>query len=106
MDATPYTYMFIRTDLSAPQQIVQASHAALEAGDRFGPHSHLVLIGMESEQALLKAVSTLEEHGIRTQTFFEPDHNTGYTASCTEPLAGDRRKPLRKFPLLRQNAVA
>jgi hypothetical protein len=41
--------MFIRTDLSLAQQIVQASHAALEAGNRFGPHSHLILFGVENQ---------------------------------------------------------
>lgn len=49
MDNTPYTYVFIRTDLSHAQQIVQASHAALDAGHTFGAHSHLVLMGVDTQ---------------------------------------------------------
>jgi len=46
---TPYTYLFIRTDLSIPQQIVQTAHAACEAGYRYGEHSHMVLFAVPSE---------------------------------------------------------
>jgi hypothetical protein len=107
VDATPYTYLFIRTDLSPAQQIVQASHAALEAGNRFGPHSHLVLIAAEGEDTLLKAAAQLNEQGIELETFFEPDENAGYTAFCTQPLQGEQRKPLRKYQLYRaMEAVA
>ena len=102
---TPYTYLFIRTYLSAPQQIVQASHAALEAGNRFGSHSHLVLIGMDNEETLLKAASHLDELGIELEKFYEPDYNTGWTALCTQPLRGDVRKPLRKYQLMRAPTV-
>lgn len=102
---TPYTYLFIRTDLSAPQQIVQASHAALGAGNRFGPHSHLVLIGVDDEEALLKAANHLDELGIDLEKFYEPDYDTGYTAICTRPLKGEVRKPLRKYQLMRSPAV-
>lgn len=51
----PYTYIFIREDLSVPQQIVQASHAALEAGFRFSKPdetSHIVLIGAKNQEHL------------------------------------------------------
>jgi hypothetical protein len=102
---TPYTYLFIRTDLPPAQQIVQASHAALEAGNRFGPHSHLVLIATDSEDHLLKAAAHLGEQGIELETFFEPDENAGYTAFCTQPLHGEQRKPLRKFQLYRATEV-
>ncbi len=101
MDNTPYSYLFIRTDLSHPQQIVQASHAALEAGNRFGPHSHLVLIGLKDETALIKAAAQLDENGIDHEMFFEPDNQAGYTALCTRPLQGEERKPLKRFPLLK-----
>jgi len=106
VDDTPYSYLFIRTDLTHPQQIVQASHAALEAGNRFGPHSHLVLIGIKDEQALLQAAARLDESGIEHEKFFEPDNQAGYTALCTRPLQGEERKPLKRFRLLKtpQNA--
>lgn len=49
MDDTMYTYLFIRTDLTKPQQIVQCAHAAGHAGHEFGDHSHMVLFGIPSE---------------------------------------------------------
>ena len=98
---TPYTYLFIRKDLSNPQQIVQASHAALQAGNRFGEHSHLVLIGVESEDQLYKAADHLEQHQIEFEMFHEPDFDTGHTAICTRPLAGSERRPLRRFQLMK-----
>lgn len=98
---TPYTYLFIRTDLTHPQQIVQASHAALNAGSRFGPHSHLVLIGVRNEQELYKAADHLEQHEIDFEMFHEPDYNTGHTAICTRPLVGTQRKPLKRFQLMK-----
>jgi hypothetical protein len=101
MDNTPYTYLFIRLDLEPARQIVQAAHAALEAGHAFGEHSHLVLIGANSEQQLLNIAEHLTTHQIEFQMFHEPDYNTGHTAICTRPLTGDERKPLRKFSLMK-----
>lgn len=101
---TPYTYLFIRTDLPLPQQIVQSSHAALEAGHEFGEHSHLICFGMDNEQALQKAAMYLEDNDIEHRMFFEPDVN-GYTAICTKPLSGNERRPMRRFKLLKERAV-
>lgn len=97
---TPYTYLLIRTDLSAPRQLVQASHAAHLAGERFGDHSHLIAMKISNEAELLRAAAHLDMHGINYAMFHEPDYDTGYTAICTEPLRGDQRKPLRRYSLL------
>jgi hypothetical protein len=98
---TPYTYLIVRTDLSYPQQIVQASHAALEAGTKYGPHSHLVLLSAKNEQELIDSAEKLSKVGISYQMFFEPDNQAGYTALCTRPLQGVERKPMKQFALLR-----
>jgi len=95
----------VRQDLSTPQQIVQASHAALEAGFRFqkpAETSFIVLIGAKSEHDLLKIADYLNRHQIDHEMFFEPDYNTGHTAIATRPLYGDERKPMRKFQLLQE----
>lgn len=102
---TQYTYLFIRKDLTGPQQIVQAAHAALEAGHRFGEHSHLICFGAQDEEDLLKQARYLDQQGIKFQMFHEPDNDTGFTAICTEPLQGDQRRPMRRFSLLREAAV-
>lgn len=101
---TPYTYVFIRKDLSIPQLIVQSSHAALEAGfsfDRPPTTPHLVLIGVDSEDHLISTADYLGTQGIEFEMFFEPDDNTGYTSIATRPLFGDERKLLSKFKLFK-----
>jgi hypothetical protein len=55
---TPYTYVIIRKDISPEQQIVQACHAALEAGLRFKQPeqtSLLIVLEVPNQQALLDA---------------------------------------------------
>ena len=101
---TPYTYIFIRKDLAPEQQIVQASHAALEAGFRFDQPektSHIVLIGIDGQDELQRISSYLLDQNILHEMFFEPDYDTGYTSIATQPIYGEQRKPLKKFPLHR-----
>lgn len=49
MNDEMYTYVFIRTDLSIAQQIVQASHASAMAGHKFGDHCNMVLFAIPDE---------------------------------------------------------
>lgn len=98
-------YIFIREDLSKPQQIVQASHAALEAGFTFQKPkttTHIVLIGTKNQAELRETAEYLERHGIEFEMFFEPDYDTGYTAIATRPLFGKERRPLKRFQLLKE----
>jgi len=95
-------YIFIREDLPHAYQIVQAAHATHQAGIRFGSTdvpTNFVLIGTK-DQAELEAVALyLASHQIEFEMFFEPDHDTGYTAIATKPLYGDDRRPMRKFQI-------
>ena len=55
MSNTPYMYLFIREDLSIPQQIVQTAHAVDELGKRIvgsAQTNHMVLFGVASEAKL------------------------------------------------------
>ena len=97
-----YTYLFVRQDISLAQQIVQASHAALEAGRSFTDtaHRNLVLIGIANEHELFQIEQHLALNGIRFETFYEPDGNMGHSSICTEALTDRRRrKMLAHFPL-------
>ena len=97
-------YIFIREDLSHAQQIVQAAHAALEAGfvyDQPKDSTHIVLIGAKNEEELLKISQYLKNCSIDSQIFYEPDFDTGYTAIATKPLYGEERQPLKKYSLFR-----
>lgn len=97
---TPYTYLFIRKDLSFPQQLVQIAHAAHEAGFAFGEHSHMCVFEIDGEEKLLDAASHLTDVNIPFQMFHETDINQ-HTAICTTPLIGEARKQLRKYRMYR-----
>jgi hypothetical protein len=105
----PYTYIFIRKDLSMAQQLVQASHAALEAGHEFEkPHktSSIILIGADDKDDLYKIGERLAKHGIRHHTFHEPDFDMGHSAIATEPLyTKEQRSVMRKYQLYKPNVL-
>jgi hypothetical protein len=98
VDHTPYTYLFIRKDLSIPQQLVQIAHAAHQAGHKFGAHSHMCVFEVAGEHKLLDAATFLEEQDIPYQMFHETDIGE-HTAICTTPITGARRTPMRKFKM-------
>ena len=96
-------YVLVRTDLSLPQQLCQAAHAAHESGrhlaDRTSAVSSIVLCALPSERTLLDARERLEFLGLRTVLFREPDLGGQATALATEPLEPSRRSMLSRYPL-------
>lgn len=97
-----YSYIFIRKDLSPAQQIVQASHAAMEMGYKHTPTpspTHIVLIGMETQEALVHTADYLTSHNIPHEMFHEPDYDTGFTAIATRPITGSQRKLFKRYSL-------
>lgn len=101
-DHIPYTYVFVRTDLTAAQQIVQAAHATYEAGWKFEKPAHplhLILFGVKDQDALLDASDRIGMRGVEHCMFYEPDFDTGYTAIATQPLYGEEREVMRKYNL-------
>lgn len=105
MDMKPYVYVLVREDISLEQQMVQASHAALEAGFRFqqpaGDTSSLILLSIPNRESLENAARELQLVGIDHHMFFEPDFDMGHSALATRPLYGAERKRMRKYPLYR-----
>lgn len=99
-------YVFVRKDIPLADQLVQSSHACLEAGRAFlpPPHTNVVLLAVENETSLLKALEDIVP--IKYEVFFEPDpiddgskNSMGYTAACTEPISGDQKRLFRKFKM-------
>lgn len=87
-----YFYNIVRSDLSLPQQAVQAAHSACMAGEAYGQSlTSMVLLGIPDKEALESLASDLGEKGIDFKMFFEPDWDTGHSALCTEPLKGKDR---------------
>jgi hypothetical protein len=96
---TDYMYIFIREDISPPQQIVQASHASAIIGEKYHGDTSIVLCGAKNEEHLDVIASYLEQKGIDHAMFYEPDISA-CTAIATQPLSGKARSPLKKFELL------
>lgn len=92
----------MRTDIPVADQIVQAGHACLEAGARFGllsSENFLVVLAVNSQEQLLEIRDDLDFAGVRSAMFFEPDEDMGYTAFCTEPLEEGKRRLFRRYKL-------
>lgn len=96
-------YIFVRKDLTPPQQAVQASHAAIESTKRWpynGDHPHLVVLGVKSEESLQNALDKVQACGILTAPFYE--NNGELTAFATRPIIKDEeRRFLKRYQLLR-----
>lgn len=101
IEETIHTYVFVRRDISVPQQIVQACHACLELGKQL-PYweahgvSNLVLLGVRDIKGLMQAAQKLDMNNIRYNIFNEPDNGMGYSAICSEPLTDQNLKDLFK----------
>ena len=106
MKEQPYTYVFVRNDLSYAQQIVQASHATLEAGFRFEQPedvSAIVLFPAANEKELFDRARLLRENGIEHHMFFEPDIGQ-YTAISTRAMFGEERELFAELRTYRPKA--
>lgn len=98
-----HIYLFVRSDLSIPQQIIQTSHAVDQLVRELSlplkkTVDSMVLFGVDSEIELLRISNYLTESQVRHHTFFEPDVDE-FTAIATEPLSGSRRNLMKNFNL-------
>ena len=98
-------YVLVRRDLTPRQQLVQAVHAAAEAGRRFYRVDHgiasAIVLTVPDAAALSAARNQLTAAGISTDTFYEPDFGIGESALATEPIPQELRVHLRAWPLWR-----
>lgn len=101
-----YIYVFVRKDLPIEQILVQASHAAYEAGLTFNNESKLItsvlVIGVKNTQALEKAYKQLCA-SINLVKFEEPSWDYGFTSFATQPLSHDQRSLMKKYQLFKYN---
>lgn len=96
-----YMYLFIREDLSIPQQIIQTAHAVDELNkkiEKTDRTNYMVLFSINSEKDLFNISEWLKDKQIVHEMFFEPDIQQ-YTSIATEPLYGNARKIFKKFYL-------
>lgn len=89
-----YVHVVVRTDISLAQQLVQASHAALECGfsseRTFKEPCHLVLLEVSSEAELIAISERLGSDEIDHVLFNETSWNMGYSALATKPTTNKR----------------
>jgi len=85
------------------QQIVQAVHAAHDAGRFFSNYndtvSSVVVCKTPTEDTLLHEADKLKMRGIRIAIFHEPDRGGEATALATESLNGEHRRAFNKWKL-------
>ena len=91
----------MRSDIPIADQIVQVGHVCCEAGLRFNasPDTYMVLCRVDSEEELLEAEMRINDSGVETHKFFEPDDDLGFTALCSQPVKGKERNIFRKYKL-------
>lgn len=85
-------------------RLVQAAHAACEAGRRLIPehadHPHFVVLGVPDERELLDRAAEVTAAGVPHVLFREADLGNEATAAACGPVYGPGRKLFRKWPLL------
>ena len=97
--------MFIRRDLSQPQQVVQACHSSIEASKAFLcgliDHPSVIVCGIKGEPQLHSVASWLDTNGVKYKKFHEPDIGNQLTSISTEPIYDDQRNKFKKYQLLK-----
>jgi len=80
-------YVLVRTDLTIPQQVVQAAHAAHESGGKFGAPAgcFLIILSVPDEPMLHAWADRLGDSAV---LFTEPDLGGAATALATAPFPG------------------
>lgn len=97
--------MFVRTDLTAAQQLVQSNHATFEVARRLPQPRNLdetpscIVIGVPDKAALFRVVEKLRSNDIAHQVFYEPDFDMGLSAVATVPLEQHQRRALSNYRL-------
>ena len=100
---TPYMYIVVRTDIKKEFQLVQACHAAVEAGftfDRPDDIVHLVVLQVANKDELEEVSLQLYNEGILYEEFHESWGNLGVTALATKPITKQKESVLCKLSLL------
>lgn len=97
-------YVFIREDLTHPQQVVQAVHSSLRMA-KFAeiPEEppYVVVCSVKNELKLMEVEKHLITLGIEYGAFRESDLNDEMTSITTIPLSPDKKPLFKKYQLLR-----
>ena len=105
-----HVYIFVSKDLTSSQQVVQASHAAINATAAFDlgslpDHPHLVILAVKNESKLLRAQEYLKQNNIQYTSFYESDFDDKLTSIATEPIQEHQRSIFKKFQCLKSKEI-
>ena len=102
-----YIYVFVRQDLSLAQQLVQASHAAHEAGLHHNPSkttSSVIIFGTSNKEELENLFAKYKQN-LQCYPFFEPYKDVGLTSFATEPIPEEKRNLFKQFKLWKPKEI-
>jgi hypothetical protein len=91
----------VRQDISIPQQLVQASHAAHESGlyhSASGQTNSIIIFGTKNKEELESLLEKFRPQ-LDCYPFYEPYKDTGLTAFATKPITETDRHLFKQFKL-------
>jgi hypothetical protein len=91
----------VRQDISIPQQLVQASHAAHESGlanSASNAANSIIIFGTKNKEELESLLEQFRPQ-LDCYPFFEPYKDTGLTAFATNPISEENRHLFKNFKL-------
>lgn len=94
-------YIFVRQDISIPQQLVQAAHAAHESGlahSNSGKLNSIIIFGTKDKEELESLLDRFRPQ-LTCYPFYEPYKDTGLTAFATLPIPEADRHLFKGFKL-------
>lgn len=96
-----YFFVFVRQDLTLPQQMVQSNHASHSIASQFPVDGvpNIVVIGVPNKAGLEEVIHILNWFQYPYCAFMEPDEGLGLTAVATVPLDGNQKMVFRDFKL-------
>jgi len=95
-----YVYCFVRSDLSDPQKVVQASHACVEMQKKFEPSRHPSMVAISlNKKKVQRVIQECLDNEIDFVIFRDNLHNNEITAVVTEPLH-EKRGVFKRYSLL------
>lgn len=104
-----WLFLFIRQDISLPQQITQAGHAIYGLVNSYRPEfdtPNFVTIGVPDLNALKRVQAKLNVNQVPHYAWVEPDFDLGFTAIATIPLDEEQKKVLSNYRLYPCSPVA
>lgn len=102
-----YIYVFVRQDISLPEQLVHAAHAAYHMGMLLAPVEgvpSLVVVGVPHVGALGKVLTKVRNSHIQHYIFADPDTNYGPSAIATEPLNKEQKAVMANYRLWKHHS--